>query len=177
MPAVMPTGVVGTSTGADMFLSVRSARAGEIKGESVAIDHDEEIVVNGWTWGMTQQVAAAAPTGGGGSARQAGHRRSLRPLTVYKRLDRASTSLMAVLGNNDSVRTAVLTMRKAGEGQQDFFKVTLTDGRVVDLDYIADQDGNVVEQVTFAFAKIEIEYKPQTTSGGRGGASMFTIDA
>ena len=85
--------------------------------------------------------------------------------------------LMAVLGSNDSVRTAVLTMRKAGEGQQDFFKVTLTDGRVVDLDYAADEHGNVVEQVTFAFAKIEVEYKPQTSSGGRGGATTFSIDA
>ncbi|HTT13074.1 MAG TPA: type VI secretion system tube protein Hcp [Burkholderiaceae bacterium] len=168
---------VGTSTGADMFLAVRSARAGDIKGEAAATDHSDEIVVHGWSWGMTQQVAAAAPTGGGGSARQAGQRRSLRPLTVYKRLDKATTSLMAVLGSNDSVRTAVLTMRKAGEGQQDFFKVTLTDGRVVDLDYAADEHGNVVEQVTFAFAKIEIEYKPQTPAGGRGGATTFAIDA
>jgi len=156
---------------------VRSARAGDIKGEAAATDHSDEIVVHGWSWGMTQQVAAAAPTGGGGSARQAGQRRSLRPLTVYKRLDKATTSLMAVLGSNDSVRTAVLTMRKAGEGQQDFFKVTLTDGRVVDLDYAADEHGNVVEQVTFAFAKIEIEYKPQTPAGGRGGATTFAIDA
>jgi len=176
MPSVIPS-AVGTSTGADMFLAVRSARAGDIKGEAVATDHGEEIVVHGWTWGMTQQVAAAAPTGGGGSARQAGQRRSLRPLTVYKRLDKATTSLMAVLGNNDSVRTAILTMRKAGEGQQDFFKVTLTDGRVVDLDYVADADGNVVEQVTFAFAKIEVEYRPQTGTGARAGATTFTIDA
>jgi len=176
MSAVMPS-AVGTSTGADMFLTVRSARAGDIKGEAAATDHSDEIVVHGWTWGMTQQVAAAAPTGGGGSARQAGQRRSLRPLTVFKRLDKATTSLMAVLGSNDSVRTAVLTMRKAGEGQQDFFKVTLTDGRVVDLDYAADEHGNVVEQVTFAFAKIEVEYKPQTSSGGRGGATTFSIDA
>jgi type VI secretion system secreted protein Hcp len=176
MPSTMPS-AVGTSSGADMFLSVRSARAGDIKGESVATGHDEEIIVNGWSWGMTQQVAAAAPAGGGGSARQAGQRRSLRPLTVYKQLDRATTSLMAVLGNNDSVRTAVLTMRKAGEGQQDFFKVTLTDGRVVDLDYKADQDGNVIEQVTFAFARIEFEYSPSTNAGGRGGASSFMIDA
>jgi len=176
MSAVMSS-AVGTSTGADMFLAVRSARAGDIKGEAAATDHSDEIVVHGWSWGMTQQVAAAAPTGGGGSARQAGQRRSLRPLTVYKRLDKATTSLMAVLGSNDSVRTAVLTMRKAGEGQQDFFKVTLTDGRVVDLDYAADEHGNVVEQVTFAFAKIEIEYKPQTPAGGRGGATTFAIDA
>src|SRR5262245_28635698 len=131
MPSAAHPHAVGTSSGADMYLAVRSARAGEIKGESFAADHADEIVVHGWAWGMTQQVAAAAPTGGGGSARQAGNRRSLRPLTVYKRLDKATTSLMAVLGTNDSVRSAILTMRKAGEGQEDFFKVTLTDGRVV----------------------------------------------
>jgi type VI secretion system secreted protein Hcp len=176
MSAVM-SNIVGTSSGADMFLAVRSARSGDIKGEAVATDHADEIVVQGWTWGMTQQVAAASPAGGGGSARQAGQRRSLRPFTVYKRLDKASTSLMAVLGNNDSVRTAVLTMRKAGQGQQDFFKVTLTDGRLVDVDYKADEHGEVVEQVTFAFARIEVEYTPQTASGGRGGGSTFAIDA
>jgi len=176
MPSVHSS-AVGTSTGADMFLAVRSARAGDIKGEAAATDHAEEIVVHGWNWGMTQQVAAGLPTGGGGSAGQAGKRRSLRPLTVYKRIDKASTSLMAVLGSNDSVRTAVLSMRKAGEGQQDFFKVTLTDGRVVDLGYAADDHGNVVEQVTFAFAKIEVEYRPQSGTGTRGGASSFAIDA
>jgi type VI secretion system secreted protein Hcp len=160
-----------------MYLSVRSARAGDIKGESIATDHDEEIVIQGWTWGMTQQVAAAAPTGGGGSARQAGQRRSMRPLTVFKRLDRATTPLMSVLSSNDSIRSAVLTMRKAGEGQQDFFKVTLTDGRVVDLDYTADNDGNVIEQVTFAFVKIEVEYRPQTSTGGRGGSTVFNGEA
>lgn len=176
MPS-FPASASGTASGADMFLAVRSARAGEIKGESAATDHEDQIVIQGWTWGMTQQVAAAAPTGGGGSARQAGQRRSMRTFTVFKQLDRGSTSLMAVLANNDAVRTAVLTMRKAGGGQQDFFKVTLTDGRVVELGYTADDSGNVVEQVTFAFNKIEVEYRPQAGDGGLGGATVFVGEA
>jgi type VI secretion system secreted protein Hcp len=173
----MTVPVAAAARNADMYLAVRSARAGDIQGESAAVDHVDEIVVHGWYWGMTQQVAAALPGGGGGSARQAGNRRSLKPFTVYKRLDKATTSLMAVLGNNDSVRSAVLSMRKAGEGQQDYFKVKLTDGRVIDLEYTADADGNVVERVTLAFAEIEFEYRPQTGTGQRGGASVFAIQA
>lgn len=176
MPS-FPAGASGTASGADMFLAVRSARAGEIKGESTATSHEDQIVVQGWTWGMSQQVAAAAPTGGSGSARQAGQRRSMRTFTVFKQLDRGTTSLMAVLANNDSVRTAVLTMRKAGGGQLDFLKVTLTDGRVVELDYTADAAGNVIEQVTFAFNKIEVEYRPQSGDGGLGGATVFNGEA
>jgi type VI secretion system secreted protein Hcp len=166
-----------SATAGDMYLAVRSARAGDIKGESQSEGHADEIVVHGWTWGMTQQVAAAMPTGGGGSARQAGNRRSLKTLVVFKTLDKATTSLMAVLANNDAVRTATLTMRKSGEGQQDFFKIKLSDARVVDLDYEADAQANVMERVTFAFAKAEFEYRPQSGRGQVGGASLFEVEA
>jgi type VI secretion system secreted protein Hcp len=171
--AELPTG----QKSADMYLSVRSARAGDIKGESLAKAHADEIVVHGWTWGMSQQVAAASPGGGGGSANQAGKRRSLQTLTVFKRLDKATTSLMAVLAGNDAVRSAALVMRKAGDEQQDFFKITLTDGRVIDLDYTADEHGNVVERASFAFAKIDFEYRPQQATGQLGGALTFATEA
>jgi type VI secretion system secreted protein Hcp len=172
MPADKPS--FGATAG-DMYLSVRSARSGDLKGESQADGHSDEIVVQGWSWGMSQQVAAGAPDGGTG--RQAGKRRSLRTLVVVKTLDRATTSLMSVLAQNDSVRTAVLSMRKAGGQQEDFFKIKLTDARVIELDYAADEQANVQERVTFAFARLEIEYRPQAGTGQLGGATTFETDA
>jgi type VI secretion system secreted protein Hcp len=172
MPAGLPS---FSATAGDMYLSVRSARAGDIKGESQANGHVDEVVVHGWNWGLSQQVAAAAPDGGSG--KQAGKRRSLRTLVVVKTLDRATTSLMSVLYANDLVRTAVLSMRKAGGQQDDFFKITLTDARVIELDYVADEQANVQERVTFAFAHVGFEYKPQAGTGQLGGANTFDADA
>lgn len=164
-----------SATAGDMYLSVRSARAGDIKGESQANTHVDEIVVHGWNWGMAQQVAAGAPDGGSG--KQAGKRRSLRTIVVVKTLDRATTSLMSVLYANDLVRTAVLTMRKSGGQQEDFFKITLTDARVIELDYVADEQANVQERVTFAFTHVGFEYKPQSGTGQLLGATTFDADA
>jgi type VI secretion system secreted protein Hcp len=164
-----------SATAGDMYLAVRSARAGDIKGESQASSHVDEIVVHGWSWGLSQQVAAAAPDGGSG--KQAGKRRSLRTIVIVKTLDRATTSLMSVLYANDLVRTAVLTMRKSGGQQEDFFKITLTDARVIEIDYVADENASVQERLTLAFTHVAFEYKPQSGTGQLLGANTFEADA
>jgi len=42
----------------------------------------------------------------------------------------------------------------------------------VDLD--SAEDGDVVERVTVAFTKVEIEYTPQQRTGQRGAGYVFT---
>jgi type VI secretion system secreted protein Hcp len=162
--------VHGGGHGADMYLAVRSARAGDIKGESVTADHQDEIVVSGWRWGVAANTDASSRSG-------APARRSLGPLMVDKHFDRASTSLASALVSNDKLKSVVLTMRKAGEGQQDFIKVTLTDAYLVDMQCVADHDGNVVEHLTFTYAKAEVEYRVQLAGGQVGATSTFNVSA
>lgn len=155
------------ATASDIFLRVQTRRAGKIKGEATAPDHENDIVVASWTWGLS----AGSALGSG----KATARRSYKHLTIFKGIDSASTALMSALATNDEVKEAKLAMRKAGEEQVDFFTLKLGGARVTALDLTVDDQGKPLERVEFAFTKVEVEYKRQEASG-QGGASTSFMD-
>lgn len=152
--------------GADSFLHVMASRAGKVKGESTSVGHVEDIELTGWQWGLNASSAIGST--------QATGRRSYSALTVFKRIDAATTPLMAALATNDTIKEARLTMRRAGGEQTDFFKITLRAARITSVQHTADADGNTSESVSIAFSKVDVEYRPQTAAGGWGGAMTFT---
>lgn len=152
--------------GSDIFLHVQTKRAGKVKGEAVSPGHEDDIVVQSWRWG----VAASSAIG----ATQATARRSYSGLTVVKLIDTATTALMSALVTNDEVKEAKLTMRKAGSEQVDYFLVTLANARVSEIEHSTDAQGNTLETVTLVFTKVEVEYRPQKSAGGRGGSFTFS---
>jgi type VI secretion system secreted protein Hcp len=152
--------------GADAYLSVRTKRAGELKGEVSAKGHENSIEVHGFEFG----VAASSAIGSG----QATARRQYKHLVVMKRLDSSSTSLLSALATNDEVKELKLALRKPGDGQEDFFTITLAGARVVGVDLDFDAGGDAVERASFAFTKIDVEYRVQGANGILGAASTFT---
>jgi type VI secretion system secreted protein Hcp len=157
----------GGSTG-DMFLMVKGASHGLIKGECQDAKHKGEIDVLSWSWGMQ----ARASLGGGGASGKS----SINELKVVKKVDSASTALMLALRTNESIQKAVLTLRKAGKTQLEFLKITIENGRVTGLTIEGgDQGGSadLVERVSFAFNKIEVEYVPQGHDGLPQGGMTF----
>ena len=152
--------------GTDTFLHVQTKRAGKVKGEVATPGHTDDISVAGWHWGL----AAGSALGD----TQATARRSYTALTVPKRVDAATTPLMSALATNDEVKEAKLTMRRAGGVQEDFFLITLKGARITSLQHDAGADGDVRETLTIAFTDVEVEYRPQRSSGGRGGSTVFT---
>jgi type VI secretion system secreted protein Hcp len=153
---------------ADMFLMVKGAKHGLIKGESQDDQHKGEIDVLSWSWGMQ-----AKPTLGGGVA---SGKATINDLKIVKKLDSASTALMLALRTNEPIQKAVLTLRKAGKSQVEYFKVTIEQGRVTSLTVDAgDTSGSpdVVERVSFSFNKIEVEYVPQGKDGLPQGGMTF----
>jgi type VI secretion system secreted protein Hcp len=152
--------------GADAYLSVRTKRAGELKGEVSAKGHENSIEVHGFEFG----VAASSAIGSG----QATARRQYKHLVVMKRLDSSSTSLLSALSTNDEVKELKLALRKPGDGQEDFFTITLAGARVVGVDLDLDAGGDAVERASFAFTKIDVEYRVQGANGILGAASTFT---
>src|SRR5687767_13755172 len=111
--------VAGTG---DMFLMIKGAKTGLIRGESDDDDHRNEIQVLSWSWGMQ-----ARPSLGGGLA---SGKASVHDLTIVKRVDSASTALMSALRTNELIQKAVLTLRKAGGSKLEYLKITVEDGRV-----------------------------------------------
>src|SRR5262245_19697659 len=157
-----------SSSSGDMFLMVKGAKHGLIKGESQDGQHKGEIDVLSWSWGMQ-----AKPSLGGGVA---SGKSSINELKVLKNVDSASTALMLALRTNEPIQKAVLTLRKAGKTQLEYLKITIENGRVTGLTIEAgDGSGtaNVIERVSFAFNKIEVEYVPQGKDGLPQGGMTF----
>jgi type VI secretion system secreted protein Hcp len=153
----------------DMFLSVK-AKNGKIEGESQdAGGHKNEIEVLSWAWGMQAKHQA-----GGGTV--ATGRATIRELVISKRVDKASTALMAALRHNDTIKQAVLTIRKFGKTPLEFLTITIEDGRVVSFDIEsapASGTPEVLERVAFTFNKLSIVYTPQSQDGQPGGKTFF----
>ncbi len=153
----------------DMFLMVKGAKCGLIKGEAQDDIHKGEIEVLRWSWGMQ----AKSSLGGGVATGKA----SVRELRVVKRIDSASTALMSALRSNEPIQKAVLTLRKAGKTQLEFLKITIEQGRVTSLD-VEGGDANggtdVLENVAFSFNKINVEYVPQGKDGQALGGTIYS---
>lgn len=152
-----------------MFLLVKGAKTGVIKGEAQDATHKGEIEVVSWSWGMQSK-----PTLGGGVATG---KASILELKVVKRIDSSSTALMAALRTNEQIQKAVLTLRKSGSQPLEYFKVTIEQGRVTSLTIQAgDRDGSseIVENVSFSFNKITVDYTPQGKDGLAQGGMSFT---
>jgi type VI secretion system secreted protein Hcp len=152
----------------DMFLKVKGAKTGPINGESNDQKHKDEIEVLSWSWGMQAQRSL-----GGG---QATGKASLADLKVTKKVDKASTALMLALRTNETIQEAVLTLRKAGTGHLEYFKIKIEDGRVTSLVIEAgDPTGGseMLERISFSFNKISVEYVPQGPDGQARGATSF----
>ena len=154
----------------DMFLMIKGAKHGVIKGESQDDQHKDEIDIVSWSWGMQ----AKANIGGGTATGKA----TINDLRIVKRVDSASTPLMLALRTNEPIQKAVLTLRKAGKDHLEYLKVTIEQGRVVSftIDTIEAPGGGVpdiLERVSFSFNKIEVEYVPQGKDGLPKGGMTF----
>ena len=157
-----------------MFLKATGQRSGAVLGESNDKNFPGQIDVVDWSWGMS----ATSTVGGQRSCRT-----SLDELKIVKRVDKASTALMAVLNTNDVLSSVVLTVRKSGGANQSlvYFVLTLTQARVTNYQVSSsdDADGSPVlmEHIGLSFKSITIDYTPQSGTGGATGTSSFTGQA
>lgn len=154
----------------DIFLEVEGARSGTIKGESMDRAHLDAIDVSSWSWGMRAQSEMA----GSGAASKA----SLRELQLRKKVDSASTPLMSAMRSNELIKSATLTVRKAGKEALEFFKITIENGRItsIDVESAADDSPDLVERISFSFQRISVEYVPQGADGGPRGSMLFEAE-
>jgi type VI secretion system secreted protein Hcp len=153
-----------------MALSI-FARIGTIKGESHDARHKDEIDVLSWSWGVSQ--SGSMGHGGGGGAGKA----SFRDLTFTHHVDKASPLLMKACATGQHVRDATITVRKAGQGQLEYLVVTMTDVLVTSVSTSVSAEGDLtIEDVALAFAKVDLEYKPQKPNGSLDTGIHFTFD-
>ena len=145
------------------------AKLGDIKGESIDDKHKDEIEVVSFSWGVTNSGSMASGTGGGeGKA-------SFHDLTIVHNIDKASPVLLQTCATGVHLKEATITHRKAGKGQQEFMIVKLNDVIVTSVTHAGNGDGHS-ENVNLAFAKVNVEYKPQKADGSLDAGIHFKYD-
>jgi len=104
------------------------------------------------------------------SRREKGGRPRVEDFRFVKTVDTATPLLFDAACQGESIRSAVMTGRKAGKGQQEFMRFTFEDVIVssVQPTGTAGSDALPMEQVTLDFRSVEIEVRRQLPDGSLG---------
>jgi type VI secretion system secreted protein Hcp len=137
----------------DVFLKIEG-----VKGESKDTKHPNEIDVLSWSWGITQTGTMAYGGGGGGG------KANVSDISLMKRMDAATSRLMDSVQNGKHFDSAILTVRKAGGKQEEYFKISFWDLLVTSLQHSASSE-EPMESLSLNFAKYKTEYAPQKEDG------------
>jgi type VI secretion system secreted protein Hcp len=148
---------------ADIF-----AKIGDIKGESLDDKHKGEIEVLSWSWGIANPSKL---TGGG-----AGSKASFHDLSFTHKIDKASPVLMKGCATGVHLKEATITQRKAGKGQQEFLIIKMNDVLITAVTNAEENEGGSLETVGLAFAKVDLEYRPQKADGSLDAGVHFKYD-
>lgn len=142
----------------DMFIKI-----GDVKGESRDAKHKEEIDVLAWSWGMSN--SGSAHVGGGAGAGKV----NVQDISFTKYVDKSSPDLMLACANGKHYDKATLVVRKAGETPLEYITITMEDLIITSISTGGSGgEDRLTENVTLNFARVKVEYKEQTPTGGVG---------
>jgi len=146
------------------------AKLGDIKGESLDDKHKDEIEVLSYSWGVTNAGSMAHGSGGGeGKA-------TFHDLSFIHRYDKSSPVLMQYCATGVHLKEATITNRKAGKGQQEYLIIKMNDVIVTGVTHGNSGSDGATENVSVAFAKVAVEYKPQKPDGSLDAGVHFKYD-
>jgi type VI secretion system secreted protein Hcp len=150
-----------------------------IAGESTDSKHKGEIEVLSFSWGAAN-LSTASTGGGGGSGKV-----SLQDIHVSKSFDKSSPLLLQNCATGSHIKSGLITCRKAGGGQLEFLKITLSDILVTgfnpgsnptDTGFSALQgDGPTSDQFSLNFGTIQFDYVAQDGTAVSSGPIPPTI--
>ncbi len=138
----------------------------DVEGESTAKDVDKYIEIYSFSWG-----ASNSTTVGPGSSGLAAGRASVSSFSVMKKTEKSSPSLFAACCAGQHYKKAEVVLRKAtgtDGGQKPFLKYTFEDVMVESIQWSGSSGGDdtPTESVSFAFAKVKIDYYKQDEATG-----------
>jgi type VI secretion system secreted protein Hcp len=94
------------------------------------------------------------------------------------RLNRASIGLMKACATGQHIKEATLSARKAGKQQQEYLALKFQEVLISSYQTGGSEGGDIVptDQVSFNFAKIDVEYRPQKADGSLDVGIHFKYD-
>jgi type VI secretion system secreted protein Hcp len=136
-----------------------------IQGESQDDKHKNEIELVSFNVGVVQ-----SGTGGQGSGQGAGKAQA-HDFHCVKRVDKASPVLYIACCTGQHLKSAVLVARKAGGGQQEYYKLTMEDVLVSSYNTSGASESDIVptEEISLNFVALDYSYKEQKPDGSLGG--------
>ena len=141
----------------DYFLKIAG-----IDGESTDDAHKGEIDVESWSWGESSTGGDDSHTGGGARA----GRVTMNDFSFVMKLSKASPKLFLACVQGEHIKSAWLTAhRAAGKASDYFLKWSFADLLISSYQTGASAGEIPLDQVSFNFSKIEVEYKPQKPDG------------
>lgn len=143
----------------DAFLKIAT-----VPGESTDDKHKEWIEVLSFSWGAHQ-------TGGGGASAGGAHtkgRVDISDFSVVKQLDKASPKLFLSCATGEHVSDVTLELCRAGGDKQKYMTYKMSDVLVSSVrpgGSAHGGEGLPLEEVSFNFSKVQLEYIPIDAKG------------
>lgn len=137
-----------------------------IKGEATDKDHKDEIVIQSYSFSVSQTGSGVGTAGG-----HAGGKASFGDLAIMKSLDAASPNLYVACAKGTIMKTGVMTVRRAGgDNPVEYLKIELEDVMITSIAPSGSASDVPFESVSLAYGKIKWTYKQQDpTTGGASG--------
>lgn len=144
----------------DYFLKIDG-----IAGESTDAKHKGEIDVLSWDWAEEQAGSAGGYGAGLGTGKV-----NMNDFTFVARTSKASPSLMLACATGQHIKDALLTCRKAGGEQQEFFMIKFSGVLISNFKTVGSKESGTLPEdaVSLNFTRIEFEYKEQKPDGTLG---------
>jgi len=138
----------------------------DVEGEATAKGMEKWIEIYSFSWGASNPT-----TVGPGSTGISAGRASVSSFNIMKKTEVSSAKLFAGCCAGQHFKQAEVQLRKAtgtDGGQQTFLKYTFDDVMVESVQWSGSTGGDdtPTESVSFAFAKVKIDYSKQDTEAG-----------
>jgi type VI secretion system secreted protein Hcp len=143
-----------------------------VKGESVDKAHKDKIDILAWQWGLSNTGTFHHGSGGGAG------KASFNDITITKYIDAASPNIMLFCANGKHFAKGQIIVRKAG-GDSALEYLTISFEKVLVTVYQTGGGGGqerLTENLGLNFAKVKVEYTPQSDKGGKGTPQVFSWD-
>lgn len=161
----------------DFFLKLEGP---DVEGDSMDSQHEGEIAISSWSWGMNQSGTMHVARGGGAG------KVDVQDISCTKQLDKATPNLMQHCCKGTQFETATLVCRKASGdgGQLEYVKLEMKNVIITNVQNGgSENDDDLFENVSLNFGEFTVTYVPQDNDGsalpevGPVGWNMQTNEA
>ena len=140
---------VFSQSGSDIFLQIKGARQGDMKGSVTEKGKEGAIKI------ATCQNPNLSPRDA--ASGQATGKRQHSPITITKEIDKASPLLMKAFSDKENLPEVSLTYYRTGKkgGSEKWYTVTMKEVLISSLKSPSDGKNQPKEEISFTFQKIE----------------------